>query len=127
MNVEKNIDHREKFTKYMNDIYGSDIIPDYEHHIKRHDDNIYEINQVINTATALICNPSHCQLTARHYSQRGAKNENHEKIHDPRQEMEGKLLFYCDLFDVVALNGVLCMADNGCKSWMGLGIGSVLV
>ena len=100
LDVHSNYQDQQMFIKFINEIYRKErILNDYEHLLKQHKDNIYEINKLITKTSN--CKLSHCAASGRHYS-RHDRDFNIQPSHgDNEQEIDGILLFYCDLFDGV--------------------------
>ena len=104
LNIQTNKNNEEIFIKFIQEIYGkSHILNDYEHLMKIHKHNIYEINKIM-TSTAkspLIskCILSQCKASSRHYS-RDEADDGYNKSQN-NEEIDWILSFYCHLFDSV--------------------------
>ena len=108
LDIQNNNDHQEIFIRFVNTVYKTNILNDYEHLTKHHRNNIYEINNIITKTSTLPsshkpCKLKQCAATTRHYARDRKVDKMDEKENEPTQNIDEELLFYCNLFDSVHL------------------------
>ena len=105
LDVEHNKDDMEIFTSFINQVYGQNILNDYEHLMKGHKGDIYEIHTIITKSAgkASKCDISKCKYSERHYlrDERQQNDNNNDEQKVGQKESDFKISFYCDLFDGV--------------------------